>query len=352
MAFVPFIGDKRAKLLLEHLGSPEAIFSEKPSRLQKIPGIGQFLAQAVQDDQALKRAEREMAWMEKHKIRHLWFEDEGYPTRLYHCPDGPVNLFWKGSHLPVGKRVAAMVGTRDASPFGMEWARKLASDLAEAGVEVVSGLAMGIDGAAHRGALEFGPTWGVLAHGLDRIYPSQNRSLAVKMIENGGLITEFPSETNPDRTQFPRRNRIIAGLADATVVVEAKETGGALITAELAASYDREVFAIPGRPMDPTAAGTIGLIRKNIAHLACTAEDILQEMNWIMGNSGPQMRIFPDLSPEEQVVVDVLQEQGPMEIDALSYHLDQPTYKVLVQLLQLEVKGVTLTLPGQVYKLR
>jgi DNA processing protein len=350
MAFLP-LGDKRLRLILEHLGGPEALLAEKPKALRAIPRVGDALAAAIQSGTALASAEAEWTWMTKHEIQFHWHEEETFPWRLQHCSDGPLWLFTKGQPPPSGPKIAAVVGTRDATPFGMDWAHNAAAKLASSGVQVVSGLALGIDTAAHRGALEQGPTWGVLGHGLDRIYPYRNRTLAIQMLENGGLITEFPRDTLPDRGHFPRRNRIIAGLADATIVVEAKSTGGALITAELAASYNREVFAVPGRPIDPTSAGTLHLLLRQTAQMATRTQHILEAMGWEAATNR-QLRIFPDLTADEQALVDLLQQSGKMELDPLSYALELPVYQVLNTLLALELKDVVQTLPGRVYQLK
>jgi DNA processing protein len=350
MAFLP-LGDKRLRLVLEHLGGPEALLLEKPALLREIPRVGDVLAAAVQSNAPLLSAEGELQWMDKHHIDFYWHEDASFPWRLQHCQDGPLWLFGKGQPPPNGQKVAAIVGTRDATPWGMDWAQTAASELAAGGVQVVSGLALGIDTGAHRGALEHGHTWGVMGHGLDRIYPSRNRPLAIRMLERGGLITEFPRGTMPDRGNFPRRNRIIAGLADATIVVEAKSTGGALITAELAASYNREVFAVPGRPVDPTSEGTLHLLLRQTAQMATRTQHILEALGW-EPSSNPQLKIFPDLSPGEQQLVDLLHSNGKMELDPLSYALDQPVYQVLNTLLALELKDVVQSLPGRVFQVK
>ena len=262
------IGDVNGKKLVAYCGSPEAIFKESTSALLKIPGIGKSTVNSIKSQKVLDRAESEIEFINKFKIKPLFYTDPDYPARLLNCEDNPLMLYYKGNADVNSQRVIAIVGTRRATNYGKSRCEEIIDDLKNRNVLVVSGLAYGIDSCAHRSSLEFGMnTIGVLGHGLDRIYPAHNRKLAEKMINQGGLLTEFFSNTNPDRENFPKRNRIVAGMSDAVLVIESAEKGGALITADIANSYNRDVFAFPGNINSKYSEGCNRLIKSHKAAL-------------------------------------------------------------------------------------
>lgn len=354
---IPGIGPVLGKTLVSYCGSPEAVFRESKKRLQRIPGISEGLAKSITDSDALKEAEEEVAFVNKHDIRVLFFTEEEYPHRLKHCEDAPVLLYYKGQDSFNHERVLAVVGTRHATDYGKKVCEEIIADLAALGVCIVSGLAYGIDTAAHKSAVKNNlPTVGVLAHGLDRIYPAENKSLASKMMSNGGVITEFMSGTKLDPALFPRRNRIIAGMSDAVVVVESKINGGGLITAEIANSYNRDVFAIPGRAGDKFSGGCNYLIKANKAALVESAEDIIQQLGWEKKDAAAkakpsQLAIFNELKQDEKELVNILQQSGKLAIDSICLRAKLPMSKVSSALLNLEFQGLVRSLPGKVYSI-
>jgi DNA processing protein len=357
LLMVEGVGDKIARNLISYCGSPEAVFREKRAALEKIPDIGAVTARSIRAFREFDRAELECEFIRKNQIRPLCYLNEDYPKRLKHCPDSPVLLYYKGTADPDAPRMVALVGTRNATTYGKEHTLALVEGLAEMKVTIVSGLAYGIDICAHRAALkESTPTIGVLAHGLDRIYPGDHRSVAAKMLDHGGLITEHRSGTIPDRENFPKRNRIIAGLCDAILVVEAARKGGALITADIANSYNRDVFAIPGRTGDPFSEGCNHLIKSHRAALITSAEDIRYVMQWDddakkSGKGALQRQLFTDLDPDEQHVVKLLDQDGKTPIDELTIKACRTHSQVAGVLLTLELKGVIRVLPGKIYEL-
>ncbi len=359
LTLIKGIGNNLAKNLLAYTGSEEAVFREKQSVLAKIPGIGEVLSKEIVQQNVLARAEKEMAFIEKNKITPLYFTDRAFPYRLKECPDSPIMLYTKGNlSLNEGKFVA-VVGTRNATEYGKENCKKLISDMAEAGLHavIVSGLAYGVDICAHKAAIDSGlPTIGVIGHGLDRIYPAAHRPTAVKMLENGLLLTEYLSETNPDRQNFVQRNRIIAGLCDATVVIESANKGGALITAELANDYNRDVFAFPGRVTDEWSAGCNALIKTNRAALIDSAADVLHFMSWetdgINKSTPVQTMLFADLSDDEQLIAGILRQNAEgLQVNELAFKTEKPVSKISSLLLGMEFKGLVKCLPGNLYKI-
>lgn len=352
VTLIPGVGPVLAKKLIAYCGGAEAVFKNKPAHLQKIPGIGPALSKAISTQKILSDAEYELRFVEKHQIKLDYYLDENYPYRLKRCEDAPVMLYSKGCFDWNSERVVSVVGTRKATDYGKRQCASLIEELADMGVLVVSGLAYGIDTVAHKSALQYGlPTLGVLAHGLDRIYPSANSSLAKKMCSNGGLVTEFLSKTNPDRENFVKRNRIVAGLSDATIVIESTKRGGALITADIANSYHRDVFAIPGRLGDASSEGCNHFIKTNRAALFSSAKDISYLLSWEKQLSPKQLPIF-DLTPDEQRVVDAIAEAGELPIDQLSARLTLNIGQLSQILLQLELKQVVRVIPGKRYILK
>ena len=355
---LPGIGPVSARALLSYCGSIENIFRKKKSQLEKIPGIGSERAKFIQKKDLFEKAEEEILFMKKHHIKSLFYLDKDYPIRLKNCEDAPLMLFYKGNVSLNSDRVIAIVGTRFITPYGKDMTEKLIAELAKYRVVIVSGLAYGVDVQAHKSAINNNmPTIGVVAHGLDRLYPSENKATADKMMLNGAIISEYPSKTNPDRENFPARNRIVAGMCDAVVVIESAEKGGALITAELANDYNRDVFAMPGRITDHFSKGCHQLIRKNKAMLFESAIDIAEIMNWD-DNLKPnkqktqnQMELFKTLNDDEKKLVEILRTGGLMGIDSIALNSGIPVSKVSAALLNLEFSGLLRSLPGKVYEL-
>ncbi|MGL4851162.1 MAG: DNA-processing protein DprA [Phocaeicola sp.] len=347
-----------AKQLIEKAGDARTLFQYRKRLEEIIPTASPKLKQALDSPEALKRAEEEILFAEKNHIRCLTIQGEDYPARLRECADAPLVLFYRGSSNLNSAKIINLVGTRHATPYGQEICTQFLKELAllSPDVIVVSGLAYGIDIHAHRAALQNGlETIGVLAHGLDRIYPHQHRNSAIEMMEQGGLLTEFMSQTNPDRQNFVKRNRIVAGMSDATVVVESAQKGGALITAELAESYHRDCFAFPGRINDPYSSGCNQLIRENRAALITSAQELVVSMKWgecSLPKKPIQRELFPELTEEEKKVVTILQkEREGIQINTLVIESDIPIYKISGVLFELELKGVVRSLVGGIYKL-
>ena len=351
------IGNITAKQAIESLGDVSLLFTEKAHRLERIPGISRKIIAEIHRPEVLRRAEQEVAFIEKNKITTLFIQDANYPQRLKECVDAPVLLYFRGEADLDAQKIISIVGTRNASPYGKEMTNTLIQDIAKTYPEtiVVSGLAYGIDICAHKAALKNQlPTVGVLAHGLDRIYPHVHRNVAVQMLEKGGLLTDYLSETNPDRQNFVKRNRIVAGIADCTIVVESAEKGGALITASIADTYNKDVFAIPGKVTDSWSVGCNSLIKYKKAALITCAQDIFREMCWdeTREKQKPvvQRSLFPDLTPEEQSVVDLLADRQ-IQLNTLCIELNLPVSQLAPLLFELEMKGVVRCMPGGMYRL-
>lgn len=352
------VGSILARQLLETMGSAEAVFTEKQRLLEKVPGIGTTLAAEIKRPDVLSRAEQELLFAEKNRIRCLFLDDPAYPGRLRECHDAPLVLYYKGAADLNARHIISIVGTRKASSYGRWLTEKLLSDLAVRFPDclVISGLAYGIDICAHRNALEQHlPTVGVLAHGLDRIYPPVHRNTAVQMLETGGLLTDFPSGTNPDRANFLKRNRIIAGLSEATIVVESAEKGGSLVTADLAISYSRDVYTFPGRITDPYSRGCHELIRRNKAGLIASADDLIQALGWdicyTQQKEARQTCLSFALDERQEQVVQALKVLEDTHINALALHLSWPVQVVSSVLFELELNGWVKALPGNLYQL-
>ncbi len=355
LTMVPGIGDVLGKKLLNYCGSAEAVFRDRSRLLRKIPRIGDTLVTALGGKTVFERAEKEVAFIERYQIKTFFYTDPDYPVRLKNCIDGPLMLYFKGNADLNASKILGIVGTRNATGYGKELCHQLITGVAAHHPLIISGLAHGIDSTAHRASLEQGlQTVGVLGHGLDRIYPYHNKSLAERMVRDGGLLTDYPSETIPDRENFPMRNRVIAGLCDAIIVVEAAQRGGALITADIANSYNRDVFAFPGRIGDFYSEGTNALIRQNKAALIQSADDVTYMLGWDVREKprvSPQRKIFIEMTPLEEKLVNYLSEKGETGIDELCLNTEIPMSKVSAALLNLEFEGVVQSLPGKVYLL-
>jgi DNA processing protein len=354
ITLIPGVGDVLAKNLISYCGGVEEVFSKKRSHLLRIPGIGEKIADAIVSFRDFKRAEQEIRFMEKHDVKPLFYLDKGYPARLKHIGDAPVLMYYLGNGDLNNQKVVGVVGTRKASEYGKACVEKLMQSLAETGCLVVSGLAYGIDIHAHRDALKYNlPTVGVMAHGLDRIYPAQHKSTAKKMLEHGGLLTEFMSGTNPDRENFPKRNRIVAGLCDVLVVAETAQRGGAMITAEIANSYNKDVAAFPGRINDEYSGGCNTLIRTNKASLITGAEDLFYLMGW-NNNSKPKPRAQQSLpfniADADLEIFKFIRSKTKAGIDEISFELKIEAGLLSLQLLEMEFKGLIRALPGKFYE--
>lgn len=347
--------------LVTRLGSATEVLALLPRLTELMPDVSPRLISSLGDTAtALRRAEEEYAWAEQHRVRVLVYGATDYPSRLLHCPDAPLVLYYMGSADLNTARVINVVGTRRCTTYGQDLIRHLMADLHTQcpDILVISGLAYGIDICAHREALANGlETVAVLAHGLDDLYPAAHRSTAVEMVSHGGLLTEFTTHTNADKMNFVRRNRIVAGLADATVLVESAAKGGGLITCEIAQNYGRDVFAFPGSVMAEESRGCNNLIRDNGAALITGANDLLAAMNWndqqlrLATRQGIERQLFPDLSAEEQLIVDTLAATNDLQVNLITAKTGLPVARIMALLFTLEMKGVVKSLAGGMYHL-
>ncbi len=352
------VGVMYARNLVSAVGDVEAVFTESARVLEKIPRISRRLIAEIRDPEVMRRAEIELNFITKNNIQSLFYTDEDYPQRLTNCIDAPILLYAKGNVNFNREKIVSIVGTRNATKYGQDFCKKFCNELSERYPDllIVSGLAYGIDIHAHRAALANNlSTVAVLGHGLDRIYPNVHRHTAIEMLESGALLTEFPSQTNPDRHNFVRRNRIVAGMADAVVVVESGEKGGSLITADIANSYYREVFAVPGRISDNASAGCNKLISDNKAVLLQQVDDFVAHLGWSASGKKTaepkQKELFLNLSEDEEKIFNILNGNEPMQVNMLAIELDTPVSELFFTLLELEMKNVVQALPGGVYKL-
>ncbi len=352
---IPNIGDVLAKQLISYCGSTQAIFNESKGKLLKIPNIGEKTVELISGKQCLKAAEEQIKQCEKHEVSVIPYYADKYPEKLKWANDSPLVLFVKGVTEQTTRKVVAIVGTRNATNYGKEMTREIVNDLVAHDALIVSGLAYGIDIAAHKAALEFGlPTVGVLAGGLDKIYPSVHRKTAIEMLETGSLYSEKEIGIQPEAHYFPARNRIIAGMADAVIVVEAAAKGGALITANIAYSYDREVFAVPGDLKNKFSEGCNWLIKSQRANIYTGISDLEYLLNWDKGRE-KQQEIRIDLSQfsnEEQALLQILTEfKEGLHLDELSWKTQIAVNTAVSLLLNLEFAGLVKSLPGKKYQL-
>ena len=353
LTLVQGIGDVVGKKLVAYCGGAEAVFCETKKALVQVPGITENIVKSIMSQKVMRRAEEEMSFAEKNNITPLFYLDTHYPKRLQHCHDSPMLLYYKGEADLNATKVVGVVGTRNISEYGKYVTESIIEDLSSDNVLIVSGLAYGVDATAHRAALKYNlATVGVLGHGMHTIYPAENRSLSQKMLEKGGVLTEFISGTKPDRENFPQRNRIVAGMVDCLLVVESALKGGAMITADLANSYDREVFAVPGRVGDIYSEGCNYLIRTNKANLVTSANDIRYTMRWDIDTKvvTKQMRLFRDFSEDEKKVMDVFGNNTIVHLDDIIVSSELSPSKIASILLSLEFDGVLTALPGKRYQ--
>lgn len=355
LTLVPNIGDVHAKILVQHFGDAKSIFRAKESTLEKLEGIGTVRARSIKEFNDYHLAEEELKFVEKFNIRTFFLTDEDYPKRLLNCYDSPTLLYYKGTANLNASRMIAIVGTRSNTDYGKQFTEKLVKELAEYNVTIVSGLAFGIDAIAHKAALKNNiPTIGVVGHGLRKMYPADHATLAREMISNGGgVLTEFFSETQPDKHNFPLRNRIVAGLTDATVIVESAVKGGSMITAKLADGYNRDVFAVPGRTIDKVSSGCNHLIKYNKAVLLSNADDLLEIMGWkeSMRKKKQQRELFIELTADEKQIVDILREKESAHIDEINLSSGLSSSAVAAAILNLELEGVIQSQPGKMYRM-
>ena len=353
---------QQALELYKTVGSAQQIYENRNEIGDVVKNASPRLMDALKDwSEAMKRAEFELKFMQEHQIRALTPLDDDYPQRLCECADAPLVIYYCGNSDLNLSKVVSVVGTRQCTQYGKDLIHRFMTDLRQMcpQVLVVSGLAYGVDICAHREALDCGyDTVAVLAHGLDQIYPYRHRETAVQMVSHGGLLTEFMTLTNADKANFVRRNRIVAGMADACVVVESAARGGGLITAEIAQSYDRAVFAFPGAVGMNYSEGCNHLIRDNVAGLITSADDFVKAMGWSIETlrqqanaKGIERNLFPDLSPEESSVVNLLQQTNDLQLNILSVKTGIPIGQLTALLFQLEMKGVIKPLAGGMYHL-
>lgn len=355
LTLIPNIGAVQAKILLEHYGDAESIFKAKLKDLEKLEGIGTVRAKWIKTFEDFSLAEAEIAFIEKYKITPLFILDDNYPQRLLHCYDAPTVLYYRGSADLNNAKVISIIGTRSNTDYGKQFTDELIAALQPLHVLVVSGLAYGIDAIAHKAAVQENlSTVGVLAHGLDTIYPATHKKLAKEMLlHNGGLLTEFISNTKPGKHNFPRRNRIVAGMADCIVVIETAAKGGSMITAELANGYNRDVFALPGKVFDNKSEGCNQLIKNNKAILLTDAAQLMDVMGWVdrKVTPKPQKELFITLTPDEKLIVDILKQQETTHIDEVFLKSGLNSSLVASAMLSLELQQVIISLPGKMYRL-
>jgi DNA processing protein len=351
---VPNIGYVHTRTLVQHFGSASAVFAAKSSLLEKVEGIGSVRAGSIKSFSRFKDAEAEIKFIEKYNIQPLFVTDAAYPQRLLHCYDAPALLFYKGTANLNASKIVAIVGTRNNTDYGKHVTEKLVKDLSAHDLIIVSGLAYGIDAIAHKCSIKHDiPTIGVVGHGLDQIYPPAHGGLAKDMIKHGGgLLTEYKSKTQPDKHNFPGRNRIVAGISDATVLVETGIKGGSMITAEIANSYNRDVFAIPGKLTDSKSEGCNHLIKTNKGILLTEAAELITVMGWDekkITSKKQQKELFVELSDDEKKIVSLIQEKGTLHIDEINLLSGMSTSAVAAAILNLEMQGVVRSLPGKMY---
>ncbi len=348
------VGDIMAKKLLTTFGSATAVFQAKSNQLRAIEGIGEVLVRKLKDKTIFEKAAAEVQFIEQEGIRVLYFANEDYPERLKHCIDGPVLLFGSGNFDFRNRKLISIVGTRQVTAYGTEFCKKLLEELALFNPIIVSGFAYGVDIVAHQTALEQQlQTVGVLAHGLNQIYPKSHKKYVGKMEQNGGFLTEFWSNSNPDKENFVKRNRIVAGMSEATIVIESAEKGGSLITANLANDYNRDVFAVPGRTTDKYSQGCNELIKTQRAQLITSSADLIYCLSWQLESEKAktiQKQLFVSLDLEEQKIYDYLQQNGKQLIDIVALECDFPIFKISSILLNMELKGVIRPLPGKIFE--
>ena len=350
---MPNLGDSTAKKLIRHLGSAQEVFKAKKQSLLKIDGIGDVKLKGFEDPGHLQLAEEEIRFIDDNEIDLWYYQQENYPEKLKHCHDSPILLFSRGNIDIKGKKIISIVGTRKITTQGIAFCEQFIEDIAPMDPVIVSGFAYGVDITAQKAAVKNNlQTIGCLAHGLNQIYPRVHKKYVHQIEEHGGFFTDFWSSHTFDRNNFLKRNRIIAGLSEGTVVIESAEKGGSLVTADIANSYDREVFAVPGRPGDSQSQGCNNLIKSQNAHLLTSAADLIYILNWDTrpASQPVQKQLFLELEPQEQLLYDFLQDQGKQQLDTIALGCNLPTYKIAGLLLDMELKGLVRPLPGKLFE--
>ena len=352
---VPKIGDLTAKKLIGHCGSAEAVFKEKKHNLLRIDGVGEIVVKELFSHSFLEEAEQELKFTKDNQITCLYFTDEDYPNKLKHCIDGPILLFQSGNINLKNQRIISIVGTRKVTTIGAAFCEKLVEQLVPYNPVIVSGFAYGVDITAQKTALKHNlQTVGCLAHGLNQIYPPSHKKYMAEVEKNGGFLTDFWSTDVFDRNNFLKRNRIIAGLSEATIVIESAEKGGSLVTADIANSYNREVFAVPGRITDVQSVGCNNLIKYQKAHMLTNPLDIPYILNWKLEEDKKptiQKQLFVELTEEEKIIYNYLKTNNKQMLDVLAIECGIPIYKLAGILLNMELKGVVRPLPGKWFEL-
>jgi len=348
------IGAVQAKQLLDYFeGDATAIFKASKKQLSNIHGIGEIKAKAIKDFDQFQMAEEELLFCEKHHIQYLFITNPNYPQRLLHCYDAPTVLYYRGNANLNNTKVVSIIGTRNLTDYGKQITETIVSQLESFGTLIVSGLAFGIDSIAHKASVQMSlPTVGVLAHGLQTIYPSQHKNLAKEMLLNGGLLTEFGKNIVADKHNFPRRNRIVAGMADATIVVETAARGGSMITAELAYNYNRDLFAVPGKITDAKSSGCLKLIQQNKAVVFTDIQQFAENMGWQSKKlkAKKQQELFVELTNDEQIIMNILAVKDTTHIDEIFLHAGLSSSSVAAAILNLELQNLIIGLPGKMYK--
>ncbi len=348
------IGSINAKRLIKHFGSAEAVFLEKKAVLERVDGVGTYTTQFRDDTALLKKAEKELAYIQKYNISYTGFFEKNYPEKLKHCIDGPLLLFQEGTIHFEKQPVISIVGTRKMTSYGQNFIDTLVADITQYNPIIVSGFAYGVDIAAHKAAIKNKlQTIAVLAHGIDKIYPKSHKKYMNQVLENGGFYTEHWHDEESLREHFLQRNRIVAGLSEATIIIESAAKGGSLVTASIANSYNREVFAVPGRITDTYSQGCNNLIRTNKAALLNSAADLVYLLNWDQNKKNHrviQPQLFVDLEGEQKVVYEYLVTNGKKMLDSLSLEIKIPIYKLSGILVQLELQGLIRPLPGKYFE--
>ncbi len=348
------VGDIMAKKLLNHCGSAQAIFDEKLAKLQKIDGVGTVLLKNLKDKSVFTKAEKEIKFLEKYPLQIFYYQDQNYPDKLKHCIDGPVLLFGKGQMNWQQQKMISIVGTRNMTSYGQDFIKQFLQDIAVLNPVVVSGFAYGVDIFAHKTAIDLGlQTIGVLAHGLNQVYPKIHQKYVNQFLDKGGFLTEFWSDSQPDKENFVKRNRIVAGMSEATIVVESAEKGGSMITANFARDYFRDVFAVPGRVSDKYSQGCNMLIKTQKAQMITNAADLVYQLNWDLQETPKatiQKQMFVELDEVEQKVYDYLLAQGKQLLDNIALDCQMPIHQLSSVLLQMELQGVVRPLPGKLFE--
>jgi DNA processing protein len=349
------IGPILGKLLIQTLGSAKAVMTSKVANLHKVEGLGIVRAKAIASYREYDWIEKEMKFMQQHQISAISFLDENYPYRLKQCIDAPIVIYFKGEINLNNQRIISIVGRRKNTEYGRKITEELIDKLKEFHPLIISGLALGIDIIAHKACLQNNlPTVAVLAHGLDRIYPTQHRNIAKEMLDYGGLLTEYPSGTIPDKQNFPMRNRIVAGMADATIVIETDVKGGSMITANLANSYNRDVFTFPGSVYSNASSGCHYLIKSLKANLITSADDVIDLLGWdasVKKQKAPQRELFIELSENEKIIFELLQKHEQLSIDEITILSKLSPSLIAGATLSLEMQNIIAMQPGKIYRL-